>query len=238
MGPEDLERERALLHEALARDAELDPAAMREALARLRRTRGLGPAGFSALLRRNATLRKLVGDEVLVEAAQIERAATILAAPRVVARVIVLASEREASDVRAGLLGEPDDLPNRVARMAVARSLDASARDGGRVGPVSVLADSVPQALRTTLASLPPGELSGVTAVDEGYALVLVESRAEAREATPQDRARAERDARARAERVAMDRLARRLIDQARVTVLDESLAWSWANRRAPAGEP
>ncbi len=229
----DVERERAMLRESIARDAGLDPSAAQAALERLRRQRGLGPSGYAALWKRNAALRKLVAEEVRTDPVEVDRAATIMAAPSVIARVIVLATEREAADVRGGLLGEPDDLAERMGRMASARSLDASARAGGRVGPVSVLADTVPQALRSTLAALGPGELSGVVAVDNGYALVLVESRTPGRTPTPEDRAQADRDVRARAERMGMERLARRLIEQARVTVMDESLAWSWAQRRA-----
>lgn len=229
----DLEREHAMLQESLTRDAGLDPGAAQTALERLRRQRGLGPSGYAALWKRNAALRKLVAEDVRPDPAEVDRAVTIMAASSVMARVIVLATEREAADVRGGLLGEPGDLAERMGRMAVARSLDASARQGGRVGPVSVLADTVPQALRSTLATLGPGELSGVVAVDNGYALVLVETRTQARTPTPEDRAQAERDARARTERLGMERLARRLIEQSRVTVLDESLAWSWAQRRA-----
>jgi len=157
----DLEREHAMLQESLTRDAGLDPGAAQAALERLRRQRGLGPSGYAALWKRNAALRKLVAEDVRPDPAEVDRAVTIMAASSVMARVIVLATEREAADVRGGLLGEPGDLAERMGRMAVARSLDASARQGGRVGPVSVLADTVPQALRSTLATLGPGELRG-----------------------------------------------------------------------------
>lgn len=222
-----VEGERLRVLETIASESGLSTAEADRALARIRAARGLGPVRFAQLLARNAKLRLLVSDEVTASPEELVRATELELGPRVTAILILVPDEKEAALVRQGMLDPPGPSAARLSAMARARSIDDSARGGGRVGPIHPQDPRVSAALRTTLASLPIGELSPVVAADGGFAIVWIESRSDAEVETPERRAQIEKGVRQRRERLAMERLARRLVDEAQVRTSDESLRWS-----------
>jgi hypothetical protein len=91
---------------------------------------------------------------------------------------------------------------------------------------------SLPAALRAAITDPPLGLLPEAIDTPRGWTLVYVEEKTPA-QPTPND-AEVERvrtKAHRRLERIAMDRLGRQLIDQAKITVLDDAVRWSWETR-------
>lgn len=219
VGEMAIARERAYLVETLSADE--DRAEL--LLQKLRRTRGLGPVRFSALLRRNALLRALVAEEVVVDEDVVRGAWDRIHGPRRIARVVATRDLRSAEAARTRILAGDD-----FAVVAVETSIDSSASRGGRLAPISRFDPSWPAGFRETLFELEPGEISPSIPL-EGRMLVI-----EVVEELPADgisfeeaRPRAERAARLAAERLLMDRLARRLVPEGSIEALDPSLGWS-----------
>jgi hypothetical protein len=130
---------------------------------------------------------------------------------------------------------DPADLPALslcFAQAALDSSTDPTAPRGGLIASVSPVDQGLPPSVRAALATMQPGDLSGVLTTERGAMLVLLESRTDAEGSpTPNDRARAEARVRFRKERIAMDRLARQLLGLANVSPMDPSLRWSWESR-------
>jgi hypothetical protein len=198
-------------------------------LGQLRAARGLGNARFEGTLRRNAALRLLVDDQVVVNESVLRQAYDLRYGERIPARIIVVDSIDDATRVSERLdAGEP--FPEVAARF----STDTSASRGGLLDPVSASDPSYPQALRDALRQLQPGEHSPPLALDNGIAIVLRE-RLVATNAPAVDfeAARTElmSEARLRQERILMGELARELLENARVTIFDASLDRAWRVR-------
>jgi parvulin-like peptidyl-prolyl isomerase len=217
----------------MTQEAGISPTVAADVLDDLRTRRGLGPTRFDSLLRRNAALRRLVRDSVRVSNPEIEAALAARYAERVNTRIIVVRTEREASNLRAQLKDVSDSIAVRFAQLAMQHSLDASAPRGGLLDPFSLEDATYPIALRQAIQSLGPGEfITPTIALDGGYAIVLLEGRSPSPYPRRSgDESMIEQQIRLRKERIAMDQLARRLLDAAGVTVFDESLAWSWSRR-------
>lgn len=233
----DVAREADLLAEAMARTAGVASPDERASLVEsIRRGRGLGDVRFSAMLRRNASLRALVRDEVTVSAEDADLAYQVRHGPKVTLRIIVVADQGRAIEVHRRVApetgqGEP------FGEVAAEVSTDASRYRGGLLEPLSAADPAYPAALRRAAADLAVGQVSQPFALDSGYAIIRVESRTPGDGA---DRAAVDADLHAEVrlvrERVAMDRLAMRLLADNRVTVFDAALQWSWEGRQRPAG--
>lgn len=232
--PADTEAERAALVESLARDARADPNDAQRLIDQVRRSRGLGPARFAAQLARTAGLRKLVAGTVTISDVEVRAAHAMRHGPSFVTRVILVPDEREASRVWSDLKQGEGGLSARFADAAVRHSRDPSAPRGGLLGPVSPADPTYPAAVRRAIATQEPGALGDVLAVDNGFALVLVEERLPG-DGTPIEQVEADLRAELtrRRERLAMDDAARRLLARARVAVVDDHLRWSWEGRAA-----
>jgi parvulin-like peptidyl-prolyl isomerase len=233
--PTQVEAERERLLAAIAGESGLSQSQADQALARIREARGLGPVRFSQLLKRNAGLRALVAGTFDPTPEERVKELEVATGAKVTGVLVLVADEKEASLIRAGFLEPPGPSIERLAAIARARSLDTSARVGGRVGPIHPGDPRVPGALRHIFQSLPLGEVSPVVSTDEGFAILMIESRSEPLVRTPEVEASVEAALLARKERLAMERLARQLIAEAKVRVMDESLRWSWERRR---GDP
>ncbi len=231
IGEDDVRGERSRLARTLSR-GELSDEAIGALLGRLRDDRGLGPARYDALLWRNAILRRLVSDDVQIDQAEIERAYEIVFGERFQIRLIVVASDREATRVRGDLAGETDDLATRFAQAARAVSIDPSGEFGGAMDPISPVDPIYPGVLRSALSATGVGDLTPVLVLDGAYAIALIERKIEP-EATTLDaeRARLVRVLRDRKERSAMGEVAARLVRESEVEIIDRSLAWSWDRR-------
>lgn len=230
--PADIERERLSLVESLRDEAGASDEQAGVLLEGVRRSRGLGPVRFEALLRRNAGLRALVGELPPPEAADVKRAMAIEFGPRCRARVLTVESPAEANTIRLRLsqVEKPEHLAVLFAGEAAAHSTDSARNAGGLLVNVSPDEPGVSGALRPALQTLEPGRVSEVLGVERGYSLVLVESRTQGREPTAAERTKVEAKLRQRMARVAMDRLAREMLDEAKPIILDASLRWSWEN--------
>lgn len=231
--PQDVEFERRSLLNSVSRSAD-NTAVPGELVTRIRQDRGLGPRRFEALLTRSASLRKLVAPQVSITDQQVDTAMEVRYAERRIARIIVVPTRQEAADARREI--ESMAGPERSARfsqIAARVSSDPSSLRGGLLEPISVADATYPQSVRSALASLTPGGLSPVIAMDAGFALLLLDRLvpAESPPAGARDAMRTE--VMLRAQRVAMERLSRDLLASANVTPFDEGLRWSWENRPA-----
>lgn len=224
-----LERERAILLRTLspnATDGDLDQGA--RIFDELRQRRGLGSQRFADLLRRNAGLRLLVADQVTVTDIALEQAYQLQYGQRYQARLITTPAFNEAvAVVRAARAGES------FVDLAIEHSTDVSRQQGGRLEPISVADASYPLAIRTALSQMQPGQVSEPIALEQGFAVLLLE-RTIAPDAVQLESVRDEltRRVRLQAEAVLMQQLARDLLANAQVLVLDPTLQKSWTQQR------
>lgn len=200
------------------------------------RARGLGPQRMAALVARSAGLRLLVRSRVVVDEAMLRRAHDLAWGPRSVVRVIV-GPAGELSNLRAELAAVAGDEARTRAFAAAARriSSDPSRVRGGAIEPFHAEDPAYPLALRRAVAQLRPGEISPLVALERGLALVLLEG-VEPATGPSYDEARVQLEpaVRARQERLLMDELAAQMLGEARVSVLDASLDWSWRGVERP----
>lgn len=197
-----------------------------ELLEEVRRREGLGPSRFAALLRRNAALRAMVQEDVLVRDQAVEAAWDARHGPRRTARVFV------AGDISSctNALEQIRDGAS-FADVAARGSMDPSASTGGLIDPVSRLDPSWPTAFRQTLWSLQVGDTSNPVLVDGSYLLVHFVSE-EPGDGMDLATARVESElvVRRAQERLLMDKLASRLLQSAQVDILDSSFRRAWQN--------
>jgi len=212
-------REREIVLETLSDD----PDRAERLLADLRRERGLGPTRFAALLRRTATLRALVAEDVVVDDALVQSAWDATHGEKRVSRVIALEDLRAAETARRRVVtGEPFGL------VAAESSVDPSAVRGGRLPAVSRLDPAWPEAFRSTLFELRPGTISQPIGVDGRFLLIeVVETVPPSGIDLAAGRAEATATARLAVESLLMDRLARRLVPDANLEPLHPALRWS-----------
>lgn len=218
----DVESERRLLEEAMG--GEGGGAAVQQ----VRRARGLGPARWEGLLRRNAMLRALSSADVSVQEADIAREYALRHGVRVRALALTTRTASEAATARERVVsGE------LFARVAAEISTDASAARGGVIEPINLEDPTYPEAMRRALGACRDGEATSVIALDGGFG-VLWRIGSEGGEGPGLEAVRGEmeRAAALRQERAAMGRLAREMLERARVGALDPGLRWSWDGRR------
>ena len=235
----DVQAEQTFLIDALT-DAQpvaaSNPDNIQQLVARVRAQRGLGPERWRELLERNAMLRALVRDAVLVTDEALERTHALLYGPDYPTRLIVTATARQAADaVRRIKEGQS------FGEVAADVSIDPSADRGGIIDPINTADPTWPQAIRRAVEDLASagvigraGEVSDPILLDEGFAIIWLE-RAPDPKGVPSVgavRAELERLVRVEQERLLMQREARRLLDEARVDVLDQSLEWSRTSAR------
>ncbi|MCC7388184.1 MAG: peptidylprolyl isomerase [Phycisphaerales bacterium] len=225
----DLESERDWLELTILEGTPRVGSASDDLVYQVRQRRGLGPIRFESLLKRNAMLRALVRERVAVREEQVQLAWRVQHAERLRVRLIVTPTEREAQAAAGrALAGDPAGLELRFTELAQELSTDPSGARGGLIEPFSPEDPAYEQAIRTTAASLQPGQIGPVVAIRNGFALLYLDERLPA-DGVTLDQARADltEQLRRRQERLLMDELASQLLAEARVRVLDESLNWS-----------
>lgn len=231
---EDVEAEQDNLIFVLLGRAATDENDAARILDQTRNARGLGPARYDALLRRNAMLRRLVRDDVTITSDDIQRLYSVRHGPKVVARIIVMPTEREAAGLRDQILAHPDTAREEFARLAMDNSIDATSARGGLIEPFSTEDPAYPLAARSALDQVEPGQLTPVIGLDAGFAFLRLEKILPADDVSLADaRPRLERELRLRQERLLMQQRAAALLADARVTVIDRALGWSWAEHNA-----
>ncbi|MCH8270613.1 MAG: peptidylprolyl isomerase [Planctomycetes bacterium] len=230
-------RETSRLVTSIAGAAGIAEERAEQLLTDLRTARGLGPTRFRALLRRNAMLRALARSRIeqsgsLITDEDVRRRFDVVYGPRLVARIITVPTQRQAVAVRAMVLDGDGAISDRFSRVAVAHSTDGTGPRGGLLDPISPADPAYELNVRRVMAALEPGELSQIIALEQGFAILLLEERLPAQSTdfeTVKGALREELDA--RQERLIMDRFARELLDEADVTIDDPSLKWAWDNR-------
>ncbi|MBL8763161.1 MAG: peptidylprolyl isomerase [Phycisphaerae bacterium] len=229
----DARREEQLLRQSLGRNAAAAESQAAELVGELRRTRGLGEARFSALLRRSALLRALIRERVAIPEPLIEQVYRIRHGERFVIRIITTENERDATHAAEALNGlSGAELAARFAELARGVSKDPSAVRGGQIEALSPVDPSYPSSLRSVLERTAVGAITPVIALDRGYALALLEQRLPPSGVTlPAVEGDIREEVRRRQERLEMDRLAQELMSRAQVTPLDPALRWSWERR-------
>ena len=231
----DIERERRDLMDALVFEGGERPDDRGRALELVRVRRGLGPGRFDALLRRNAMLRALVGDQGEPDAGEIDLALRIRHGERRRVRLLVTDSEQDAAAALERVRARAPEVGLGVAfsEEAARVSVHPSARWGGVIEEMSPADPAYPDALREAVRATNPGEVTPIVGVNARWGAALVESVIPADPASVVD---AERGAvtgelRRRKQRLAMDRLASELVRNSDVVVLDPSVAWSFRAR-------
>ncbi|MCA9300442.1 MAG: peptidylprolyl isomerase [Phycisphaerales bacterium] len=224
---EDIAYERSLMQQVLVDSATANRDDAERLLDRVLHARGIGPRRFESLLRRNAMLRQLVSSDIEIDEGQVRRTYDVAHGPRVQARIIVCASQQDASAIRRRL-STSSSLRVDFATEAMAHSTDDSAARGGLLDPIQISDPSYPSALREGLSRAKPEVILGPIALQGGFALVLHERDVDGTGQSFEDTAPAiRRLVRLDAERLAMQQLASRLISDHPVTARDPSLGWS-----------
>lgn len=225
---EDVENEQALLAQSIGDAAGANASTIDRLVDDVRRARGLGSARYAALLKRTAILRRLSADEVHITNAAVEQMHQIRHGVRLRARILTVASEQTASDVRRRL-----ESGESFGEIAAELSTDSSAARGGIIEPISPADPTYPSGIRAALRVLIPGQISPIIALDSGYAILGLEERIESDGVDIESvRGDLERAVRLRQERLAMNTLADRILDAADIAVFDPHLAQSWRYRQ------
>ena len=225
--PAAIEAERQSLTRTMAAASDNDTAAV--VLERIKAQRGLGERRFAALLRRNAMLRTLVKETIILSEEILTQTHQALFGPQVTIRIITVATQQEATAAATSLKAAPvANLEHAFTELAMTTSTDSSSGLGGLI-PAFALADpNMPLPMRSAAAGTPPGTLSAVFQLDNGYGLMLVKSRTDGDGSSLQSkRAEVMAAARSRQERLAMERLARLIGSEPGVMITDGSLQWS-----------
>lgn len=229
---EDIEAERVKLMTRLAPDADAEQSA--EISRIVLESRGLGPQRLRGLLTRNAGLRKLILENAEPSPESIELAYRVRYGPKREARIISVDSATTAQNVLTDIRKRAQDVGLLAAfsETATKRSIDNSASLGGLLGAMSTEDPGLPVALRQVLKNLEPMKLSSIVALDNGYAIALIERDIEAEPVALDDvYSKLEEDVRDRQQRLLMETRARQLLSEYRPSVLDGSLRWSWERR-------
>ncbi len=228
-------QEEQLLADSISQDGTLTARQSSEVIRELRKNRGLGPVRYQLLLERNAMLRALVQDDVILNETSLRTAFAVRHGPRREVRLIVAPTQRKAATLRDRLTRVPPaNARSAFIQSAIEHSTDPTAPRGGLTEPISPLDPAYAPAIRRVLQSLEPAQISPVIAVENGFAIMLLERDLPADSSTFESvRDELQAFIRLRQERLLMDRLARRLLDATPITVFDESLNWAWKNRRS-----
>ncbi|MBC23971.1 MAG: hypothetical protein CMJ32_08670 [Phycisphaerae bacterium] len=221
---EQIEQEQVLVLESLSNDA--DEAA--RLLKQLRRDQGLGTHRFESLLRRNASLRALIAEDVLVNEELLEQAYDQLHGPTRQARIMSTSSLAECEEFLDRL-----EQGERFGDLAVEYSNDISAQRGGLLEPTSRLDPSWPLPFREALWTLDEQEVSRPILIDDGYIIIYCQEHAPP-SGIPMEQVRDDlaRLVRLRQERILMDQKAIELVEQADITIFDESTRRTWISPR------
>lgn len=215
-----IDAERRLLLEELSPDADQAVRLMRE----LQRSRGMTQARFRQTLWRNAAMRAIVRPTIQIQGQMVQQAFEMEYGDLLEARIITTASLREIQQVQAQLRsGEA------FGDLALRLSTDPTRDRGGLLAPLSHADPSYPAAIRNTLVSLEPGQVSQPVAIENGYAILKLERKIAGENVKFDDvkealTSRVQRQQ----EQIQMRQLARTLLGQAEVVVLDPTLKESW----------
>jgi hypothetical protein len=220
---DDIAREKKLLLESLNDD----PNVALRLLDELRERQRLGKVRFEALMRRNAGLRALVKANVVVSPEAVRNMHDTVHGPRRQARLMLFAN-LESAQAAINLVNSGVNFNDVAAEM----SIDSSAPRGGLLEPISQSDPNYPEALRQTLWTLEPGQMSGPVLVGNQYAVIMLVKRIAGDTMSLEEaRPSLERLVRLNQERLLMDQIARRMLLDSAISVFDDELHESWKRR-------
>jgi len=197
-------------------------------LDQIRRRRGLGAYRFDRMLRRNAGLRMLIRDKVQVNDPALRQAYDMEYGPRYETRLIVVETLAKASDLVAQAKAGKS-----FADLAVQHSTDPSRKQGGLLSPMSPADMTYPKAVRSAVAKLKVGQVSAPIGLENGFALLRLERKIDAKSIKFDDvKDELSERVRRRLEQIHMQRLARQMLTQADIIVLDRQLKAGWDQAR------
>jgi len=198
-------------------------------LVQVRREQKLGDLRFQRLLERNAGLRLLVQNHVQVVPSVVRKAYDYQYGPRYQARLIVVASLDQASNIVQRARGG-----DSFIQLVDQYSTDASRHQEGLLSPIRPSDTTWPVAIRSTIVQMAPNQISDPILLDHGFGVLKLEEHLEAQKVSFEDvKERLAQRARLGIERMHMQRLARELLREADLTITDSALSKSWAEHKA-----
>ena len=220
VGPKEIEWEQsnllAFLHP--------DPDQAQRLASQLKQRRGLGQKRYARLLEINAGLRQLIQDQVEVSQPSIQQEFERIYGPRYEARIVVCKSAAQAGR----LVGQARS-GESFTELAVRHSLDPSADRGGLLSPISPVDATYPQAIRTVLSQLEPGQVSDPIALEDRFVILRLERKIDANAVKLADvKENLTRQLQRRIEAMLMGRLTRTMLSDADLIILHPTLKMSW----------
>jgi foldase protein PrsA len=217
---DQIDAERRLLLEELSPDPDQAVRLMKE----LQRSRGITQARFRQTLWRNAAMRAIVRPAIQIQPQMLQQAFEMEYGELLEARIITTATLREIQEVQSQLRNG-----GTFGDLAIRYSTDPSRDRGGLLEPLSHADPSYPAAIRNTLVSLEPGQVSPPVAIENGFAILKLERKIVGENVKFDDvkdtlTSRVQRQQ----EQIQMRQLARTLLSQAEVVVLDPTLKEGW----------
>ncbi len=191
-------------------------------------SKGYGPHRKSALLFRNAALRKLISPDVRVTESSKKKMFSIMYGVSYPARIIVVPSLDLASDITSELAGGAS-----VHEIAVEYSIDSSGARGGFVNPINTADPVWPTAIRDVLPNLKIDEISTPILVDDKWVIIQVTGAPIISEVSYKDvEPEMHRLSTLAQERFLMEQLSSSLIEQNNPTVFDDDVKRSLRSLR------
>jgi len=222
--PADVAAEQRILTDSL----HPDPDQAQRLLGELRARRGLGDGRYRRLLVRNAGLRKLIKDEVLVPEQALRLAFDAQYGARYETRLIVVDNEQQAADVVRTARGGAS-----FTDLAIQRSTDSSRAQGGLLSPFSAADPTYPQAVRNAVTALQVGEITDPVSLERGYAVLKLERKIDGPAVKFDDVKEAlQRGVRLDGERQHMQQTVRAILAETDVVVLDGAMQQSWNEQK------
>ena len=210
--------------------AATDPNDAERILQRVRREQNLGDHRFGRLLWRNAALRMLVREKIVVPDAAVRQAYDYEYGPRYNARLIVVDSLGEASRIvnraRAG---------ESFIDLAIRHSTDASRAAGGLVPPIRPTDTTWPGAIREQIVAMQVGQFSDPIILGQSFAILKLEEHIPAQNVRYEDvEPQLQQRARLGIERMHTQRLAREIVLEADrdLTIMERALKVSWDQQK------
>ncbi len=213
-------QERRILLDSLHADAGVAARLLKQ----LRVSRNLGPRRYSQFIRRNASLRLLIADQIIVTPEMIQHEFERFHGPLHIIRLITTQRRGEAEDTLLLLRsGEP------FIDHAVRVSTHSSAVVGGLLPPFSMHDESVPMVIRQIIEDLLPNEISPIIALADQYAIVqLIEHRKRDQAEIQQERLAIEASLRRVQERLLMDGLVQEMFSDIDLLILNAAAHDGW----------
>ena len=183
-------------------------------------SKGYGLHRKSALLFRNAALRKLISPDVHVTESSKRKMFSIMYGVSYPVKIIVVPTLNLATDITSKLNGGAS-----FQEIAIEYSIDSSSTRGGLVNPINAADPVWPTAIRDVLPRLKQGEISTPILVDDRWVIVQVTGSAINSDVTYIDvESEMHRLSTLAQERFLMEQLSSSLIEQNLPTLFDDDV--------------